>query len=343
MLWKKVSIRNDAPLVDIVASLSRRRNRLFAMMGDISESKKVLKKSGKLSTHYRKKAMYHMEAKNWQEAIEFLNEALCFAENGSHDVNCAYAERSKCFFNLRMYDRCLTDIKLARSNKCPPELQSKLSKLRDSCKRMLKMLPDSAETENDFKPALTSEASEQCPYIANVIEIQSKEKLGRCMTATHDIGVGQAIMVEEGFVWSTSENYKRCCVCLEAMTNLIPCRNCTDSMMCYGKCEKNQLHEIECNMKLPPVGNGTKINLQMVVRSILMALQTIPNLNELIRFVERMVSGDDHGTAINLASTPLSRYAVFLENGLKWHWPKKESKFRCFKFTKHSYLRCLHK
>lgn len=332
MLWKRESIRNDAPLVDIFALSPGRygTHRLFSIFDDISDSKKVLKKSGKLSTHYRKKAMYQLQAKNWLEAIELLNEALCFAENGSNDVGYVYAERSMCFFNLRMYDKCLTDIKLARSNKCPAEMQPKLSKLRDSCKKMLKMSPNSDATEDDFKPILSFEASEHCPHIANVIEIQSKEKLGRCITATHDIGVGQAIMVEEGFVWSNNENYKRCCVCLETMTNLVSCRNCTDSLMCYGKCEKNQLHEIECKMTLPSTGNGEKINFQMVVRSILMALKTIPNLNELIRFVERIVSGDDHGTAVNSASTPLSRYAVFLENGLKWQWPKKESKCHCF-------------
>ncbi|XP_055301220.1 SET and MYND domain-containing protein DDB_G0273591-like [Sitodiplosis mosellana] len=328
MLWKKESIGKDARLVDFLDSERTHHKHIFSLFDDISESKKVLEKSGKLSTHYRKKAMSQLESKNWHEAIELLNEALCFAENDSQDVGGAYAERSTCFFNLHMYDHCLTDIKLARSSKCPQVVQAKLSKLRESCKKMLKISPNT-EAEDDFKPTLSFDASEQCPFVANVVKIEGKEKMGRCITATRDIDVGQAIMVEEGFVWSTTENYRRCCVCLETTNPLVPCKNCTDSLMCFGKCEKNQLHEIECNMGLPTVNgkevNGKEVNFQLVVRSILMALKTIPNLNELIRFVERIVSAEDN-EPINSASTPLSRYAVFLENGLKWQWPKKENK-----------------
>lgn len=324
MLWKRESIAKDAPFVDFLAECSG--HRIFRLLDEISETKKVHEKSGKLSMHYRIKAQSQIESKNWNEAIELLNEALCFAENGSEDLCCAYTERAMCFFNLKMYNSCLIDIKLARSNNCPQTFQPRLSKLNDSCKRMLKQSPDE-EVEIHIKPKLSFDACEQNPNVANVITVDNKEKLGRCIMATRDIGVGQTIMIEEGFVWSTTENYRRCCICLKTTTNLVPCKECTDSLMCYGRCENDELHKIECDMAIHAI-DVKGINHFLVVRSILMALHTIPNINELIRFVERVVSGKDQGT-INFASTQLSRYAVFLENGLKRTWPKKESKFYC--------------
>lgn len=324
MLWKKESIRNDAPLIDIFAN--QKHERVFRLFDDDSESKEVLEKNEKLSKHYRKKAVNQFEAKNLPEAIELLNEALCFAKNDSDDVGCVYAQRSMCFFNLHQYEKCLTDIKLARSNNCPLPFQTKLKQLSESCKKMLKAAPQ-PQSDEQFELKLSFDANKLCPSIANVIQVESNEKLGRHINATRDIGVGQTIMVEEGFVWSTTENYRRCCVCLKTTTNLVPCKNCADSLMCHGKCENDELHDIECKMALNK-HKSNEINSYLVVRSILMALQTIPNVNELIRFVERVVYGEDH-KVVNLVSTPLSRYAVFLENGLKWQWPKKESKLHC--------------
>lgn len=324
MLWKRESIAKDAPFVDFLSECSG--HRIYRLLDKISETKKIHEKCGKLSRHYRNKAQNQIESKNWNEAIELLNEALCFAENETEDLGCAYTERAMCFFNLKMYNNCLTDIKLARSNNYPQIFQSRLSKLNESCKRMLKLSPDE-QGEVQTKPKLSFDACEQNPSVANVIKIDYKEKLGRCITATRDIGVGQTIMIEEGFVWSTTENYRRCCICLKTAMNLVPCKECTDSLMCYGKCENDELHKIECDMAIHAI-DVKDINHFLVVRSILMALNTIPNINELIRFVERVVLTKDQG-AINFASTQLSRYAVFLENGMKWTWPKKESKFYC--------------
>lgn len=321
MLWKKESIRNDSPLVDILAKCDG--HKFFRILDKIGDSKKVLEKNAKLSKHYRFKAACQLELKNYLEAIELLNEALCFAKNDSEDLGYAYVKRSLCFFNLKMYDKCLTDIKLAKSNNCPLVWEANIIKLQDSCKKMLKVSTDT-QYDSHFESKLSLKVNEQCPCIANVIQIEGKEKLGQCITATRDIDVGQTIMVEEGFVWSSNENYRRCCVCMKTTTNLVPCKNCTDSLMCHGICEKDQLHEIECDMALQII-NDAKINFHLLVRSILMALRTIPNVNELIRFVERVVSGENH-VAIKSVSTSLSRYAVFLENGTKWQWPKKESK-----------------
>lgn len=46
-------------------------------------------------------------------AMDYYNKSLCFAENGSKNINLAYSNRSACFFNMKMYGNCLVDIELA--------------------------------------------------------------------------------------------------------------------------------------------------------------------------------------------------------------------------------------
>ncbi|XP_031617007.1 uncharacterized protein LOC116336923 [Contarinia nasturtii] len=329
MLWKKETIKKDSPFTNLLAKYEYEN--IFRLLDDSSGSNnaKKLVKNEKLANHYRKKGMVESEAKNWTNAIELINEALCFAKRGTESMGCGYAERAACFLNLKMYDRCLVDIKLARANNCPSRFLPRLKKWSDECKKMLKLsLPD--DQHEMHEPQLSFDANEQCPCTANVIRIENRktdddeQHRERCIIATHDIGVGQTVLVEDGFVWTTSEKYKRCTICLKTMTNLIPCENCTDSLLCAGSCEKTELHQIECAMDLRVKHMNDDVNLGLVVRSILMALHCIPNLSELIKHVDRIVSGE--GTALDSVSTDLSRYTVFLENGLKWQWPKKKEK-----------------
>lgn len=333
MLWKKESLERDAPFVDICAKYAGNSIfRKFSLLDNSDiDSKKSIEKGSSLSDHYRLKGMHQAVASNWYDAIELYNQALCFAEKESIDMGCAYADRSACFFSLKMYENCMVDIKLAKSNNCPAMFLSKLNKRYESCKKMLQTPIDDSDVST-FKPELSCEANESCPSLAKVAQIETNEVFSRHVTANSDIDVGQTIMIEQGFVWSTSETYKRCCICLRANTNLVPCAKCTNSLVCYGTCEKSDLHEIECSMDLNATSsNGNNINGasdNTIVRSILTALRILPNVNELMRFVDRIVSNGKSDVTTSI-STPLSEYSVFLENGLKEmrHFPKKDGKF----------------
>lgn len=267
MLWKKESFCNDALLMDIIDSYDDPVDHWFRVLDDGSDTKKEIEKSNKLSSHYRTKAMEQACAKNWHEAIELFNQALCFAENGSKELGCAYADRSSCYLNLQMYDECLADIALAKANNCPTVFLPKIHKWKDTC---IKVLKNQTETRDAVyaEPKLSFDANKQYPCAADVLQIERNPNGERDVIAQTNIGVGQYILVEEGFVWSTSEKYRRCCVCLKTTTNLVPCKNCTNSLLCHGKCEKNELHDIECQMDLN-TGNENEANLYLVVRSIL--------------------------------------------------------------------------
>lgn len=52
----------------------------------------------------------------YRTAIDFYNKSLCFAELNSQNISLIYSDRSACFFNMKMYDKCLVDIELALQN-----------------------------------------------------------------------------------------------------------------------------------------------------------------------------------------------------------------------------------
>lgn len=330
MLWKKESICSGALLVDILEEYYN--DGMLDMFRTVEEKierkKNVLKKSNKLSNHYRKKGLEQFNASNWLEAIEFFNQALCFAEKNTQDMGSLYANRSACFFHLELYDKCIVDIKLAKENQCPKIHLPKLNKWEVFCRKML-LIPANKQGESTgFQAKLSFDSNERYPGMANILQIDRKISSERRVITKHNIGVGETILIENGFVWTTNETYRRCSVCLQTTSNLVPCDDCTSNLVCYGSCEKSELHKIECQMNLNTNDNND-IDLRMVVRSILTAMQIIPNVSELERFAQHVVGGDENGNRMgyNSVSTSLSKYAAFLENGLKWQWTKKQCKY----------------
>lgn len=192
MLWKKENIRKDAPLVDLLQKYDY--DFIFRKLDESTESSKTKKsdKNYELTQHYRKKGKIEMDANNWTDAIELINQALCFAKNRSDKMGLCFADRAECFLNLKMYEQCFVDIKLAKANNCPTNFQSRLKKWTDECKKMLKLSDKQHEMD---EPKLSFDASKQCPNIANVIRIESEnvhdqQHQQRCIIATQDIGVG---------------------------------------------------------------------------------------------------------------------------------------------------------
>lgn len=69
-----------------------------------------------------------------QDAIELYNRAICAAKNSSSELaGLAYGNRPACFFKLKMYEKCLVDINLAKEANFPHRLMSKLDKRHDDC------------------------------------------------------------------------------------------------------------------------------------------------------------------------------------------------------------------
>lgn len=315
MLWKRESKRSDALYVDICEDSGYSFNSDLSSMLD--ESKVMADKSNELSSHYRKKGDEQYEAKAWFDAIELFNQALCFAESGSEELAHIYADRSLCFFSLKMYDECLKDVKLAKANNCPRAILPVLNKMIGMCGQRKPQVRKDEQNAHQFMPTLSFKANKQHPIAADAIRFGTKADSDRFVEATREIPVGQTILIEDGFVSSTIERYKRCCICLKTTTNLVPCKDCTGSLFCHGSCEKSHLHSVECNTIFPHDDEvGDRVDFGLVIRSILKAFQIIPNVNGLIRFVERVLFDKEYAVGDSIL-TPQAKYAIFLKNGQK--------------------------
>src|ERR1700753_3100604 len=106
-LWKKESNAADAIYIDLFSS--------FGLRGQTTAETKFLpRKCNDISTKLRNEGNILFERKLWSAAMEKYNESLCFAEIGTENVSLIFANRSTCFLRLKMYEKCLNDIELAK-------------------------------------------------------------------------------------------------------------------------------------------------------------------------------------------------------------------------------------
>lgn len=243
----------------------------------------------------------------WAGAMEKYNESLCFATSGSQNIRLAYANRSACFLNLKMYHQCLIDIRLAKEAGYPEHLMPKLNK-READAR--KHIEDGAQLD-DFGLKLTLEPNEKFPFMADVLKFDTDNKGNLILAAKEDIDVCQTIAVEKAFTTCLYTRYGWACnICLKKNTNLIPCTKCTVAMFCDEECQKNFLHDGECGLKLSHnrQQNGMIMN---EVRIILMAIDMFSNADELMKFVEQAINSKKNTTPQAMLDLQ-SKYREFL-------------------------------
>lgn len=74
-------------------------------------------KSDVTADQHRQNGNKMFEKDRFTDAMEWYNESLCFAKNGSKTIGLAYSNRSVCFLEMKMFKKCLVDIELAKQNK----------------------------------------------------------------------------------------------------------------------------------------------------------------------------------------------------------------------------------
>lgn len=245
------------------------------------------------------------------EAIAEYNKSLCFAEIDSETVSLAYANRSACFFKLKMYEKCLIDIELAKNANYPKRLMSKLEKRHSDCNEFTAR----GASVQAHKPKLSFDPDEKIPAFANTIKIDNDFRYGRRLIATKSLDVGQTIFLESSFVGeSYAEKYTSCYLCLSLNENLISCKNCTVAMFCHGKCENNELHQYECDLKpCPIITHVHAMNIQIpFIRSILLAVRAFTSVDAFIEFVEKTLTSDSSNMEDGFNDIK-SKYKVFLK------------------------------
>lgn len=318
MLWKKETKRLDSLYVDLCDLHDESSSSDDSIQSDLPA------KSNELAHHYRQMAAEHSELKNWFEAIELYNEALCFAESDSSEWAAILMNRSQCFLQLKMYNECLVDLKLAKTKPGADIFMSHLNRLTTLCNQKRNQHAKNEQVVHQFEPTLSFDANKQIPCAANAVTIEkikkTTAKFERVFQATRPIEVGKTILIDDGFVATTLDRYKRCCICMKAATNLVPCNNCTNSLFCHGTCERkaNELHQVECNSFVTK-SNNDENNADLVIRSILMAFKIIPSANGLLQFVEKVLFDKQYDALAtpDFGQSAKSKYAIFLKNGEK--------------------------
>ncbi|XP_031628450.1 SET and MYND domain-containing protein DDB_G0273589-like [Contarinia nasturtii] len=316
MLWKKdckqVQDRGNAMYTDLLNSqgLERIYERHKVSCIQMKCGYGPYEKNSKEALRFRQKGNAVFGEKKWMHAIECYNKSICFAKDGSELMGLAYANRSSCFFNLKMYRNCLIDLGHAKENHYPAEKMAKLDERKAVCLRMMEEEIDRSEA---YHAKLCYEPNENFPCFANVLKVANNTKHGRHVIAMTNIEVGKTVMVDKPYFAETiNQKFQRCNICLKTETNLKPCKTCVYTMFC-SQCEENDLHKIECAVNQIHYSTLGFISFRMVViRSILIALNTFSGIDELIAGVEEMLLSDVTEVPESL-SEPQTKYRAFFK------------------------------
>lgn len=332
VLWKKESSSANAHLVDLFVDKSQingakdwnRKLRSSDWKNQFLLRVIDPKKCNKASDGFRTEGNMYFKQGQWTEAMELYSQSLRFAELGTNNVSFAYANRASCFLHLKMYDECLRDIELAVQANYPH--MPKLMQRKADCEAKIK--GSFPKQKAPFEPKLSFNPNEKFPCMADALEIQQNEEFGRHVIAKCDIDVGQTVLVEDNFVsFASAIDRIQCYTCLQAMKNFIACSNCTDVMFCSEKCrDQNEIHQKFCGAAIHRMPNDVKF----IAKSILMALIAFSSADELMDFVEDVLS--KRGSEIPAAANdPKSKYGLFLNlQPAKWESFDISSAYRTF-------------
>ncbi len=244
LLWQR-DTKNTSLYVDIFKNtpVEFRKSCLENISKYKTEKTFFAQKSDKKSAVFNANGMKAFETNDWREAMKFYNASLCFAEINSEYISLAYANRSACFFRLKMYEKCLVDIELAKQANCSTNLLPELDRRRIDCLELM----DGSDEFGEFVPKLSYEDDVNFPGMANALQIEFNNNFGRHIIAKTDISAGQTILVEEAFTSrSVGIQHINCSACLKTTMNFIACERCTSALFCDSRCANaNDYHKIE--------------------------------------------------------------------------------------------------
>lgn len=274
-------------------------------------------KSNEKSEALRVEGNKFYSQRNFFKAVLKYNESLCFAEPESENVGLAYANRSAVYYEQRLYDRCLRNIELAKSQHYPENNFGILDKREEKCKEMMmKEIRKSLDPWNFYK--LSYPPNKKIPFIVDCLELKSSEKFGRYVVTNRSLKVGDIVSIEKPFcsvllseskfhAIPDSNIYQRCTGCLrDNGLDLIPCISCSkglfenlsslntyhiffaiSAMFCSSECyEKSykKFHRYECPVMDQLLKSGS---VHMALRILFIALSTFDgSIEQLEKFLQ---------------------------------------------------------
>lgn len=201
--------------------------------------------------------------KKFHGALLKYNESLCLAKTESENLGLAYANRAAVYFEMKLFDKCLSNIKMAKENHYPEKNNNILKKREAKCLELIKRKKDtrSSDAWNYFR--LTHASSEEVPFAADCLQLKVDLKYGRHIMTNRPLRVGDIVAIEKPSFkvikadsrYSTcfeSNTFQRCSNCLyDNQLSLIPCSSCTKTMYCSYHCmnaAQRRYHQFECDI-----------------------------------------------------------------------------------------------
>lgn len=241
------------------------------------------KKSNANSENLRSEANRLYVQRHFYDALLKYNESLCFAEAESENVGLAYANRSAVYLEMKLYDKCLQNIEMAKQNRYPEKNLEILKKREKKCLELMKQNNETKSSDlwDYFK--LSHPPHKSLPFIADCLELRNDKKYGRHIVTNHQLKIGDIIAIDEPTFkvikadsrYSTcfeSNAFQRCANCLQDhLLSLAPCPLCCKTMYCSEDCMKSarRYHQYECEIIDELLASG---NVHIVVRMFLEGL-----------------------------------------------------------------------
>lgn len=187
-------------------------------------------KSDERSDRLRADGNQFYTQRKFYDALVKYNESLCEADPDGERMGLAFANRSAAYFEMKLYERCLNNIGLAKRHHYPEKNFDVLKRREEKCLELMKQQKDEtrpSESLSFFK--LSHPPNKKLPFIADCLELKVDEKFGRHIVTNRDLKVGDVIVVEDPFCWITNERFihQKCAGCFnDNMLDLQPCREC---------------------------------------------------------------------------------------------------------------------
>lgn len=199
-------------------------------------------KSNKIAEILRNEGNSFYKDRNFHEALIKYNESLCFSEIDRENLGLAFANRSAICLEVKKFEKCLKNIKLARQHNYPKSSQEVLNTRE---KKGLELNKKSKGYDGKKLFRLSYKPNKSIPYIIDGLEMRTNDKYGRHIVTNKDLHVGDIVAIEKPFcsILLTKSNFVdvdqnnkflRCAFCLKSNRyELMPCQGCTSGKRFY--------------------------------------------------------------------------------------------------------------
>lgn len=269
-----------------------------------------MEKSSSKSEKLRAEANRLYVQKKFYDALLKYNESLCFAVAESENLGLAYANRSAVYFEMKLYDKCLMNVKLARENSYPEKNVEILKKRKEKCTEAMKRQCDenkSTDAMSFFK--LSHPKNKKLPFVSDCLALNIDKKYGKHIVTNRALRVGDVVaidapkfkVIKADSRYSTcyeSNTSQRCGNCLkDNLLSLIPCTSCCKTMYCSMDCmisAQLRHHQYECEIIDELLTSGL---LHIVVRMLFEGLSLFnDDIHEMEKYLRQ---NDEHLTVFN--------------------------------------------